>query len=355
MTINHKRIPQVRVLIAAPLESDLIDQLRSLDDRLEIRWEPDLLPPPPYPSDHRGAAGFQRNAEQEGRWRALISEAEILFGIPGGSPEGLAEAVRTGPRLRWVQATAAGAGQQVAAATLSSEDLDRVMITSADGVQAGPLSEFALFGLLAFARDLPRLLEDKEAHRWRHHPATELRGRTVVILGVGAVGTEIARLTHALGMRTIGVSRQGLSDSPYLYEVRSPNDLRQLLPRADAVVVTLPLTDQTHNLLGSHAIAAIKPGAVLVNVGRGGVVDEPALIHALASGRLSGAALDGFATEPLDPDSPLWGLPNVIISPHTAALAEAENARIVSVFADNLRRYLAGDPLRNRVDPSRLY
>jgi phosphoglycerate dehydrogenase-like enzyme len=355
MPINHKRVPRVQVVIASPLEADLIDQLRSLDDRLEIRWEPDLLPPPRYSSGYRGPASFQRNTEQEAGWRALISEAEVLFGIPGASPEGLADAVRTGPRLRWIQATAVGAGQQLAAASLSSEDLDRVTITSADGVQAGPLSEFALFGLLAFARDLPRLLEDKEARRWSHYPTTELRGRTVVIMGIGAVGTEIARLTHALGMRTIGVTRQGISDSPYLYEVRPPIDLPQLLPRADAVVMTLPLTDQTSNLLDSDAIAAIKPGAILVNVGRGGVVDEPALIDALANGHLSGAALDGFATEPLDPDSPLWELPNVIISPHTAALAEAENARIVSVFADNLRRYLAGDPLRNRVDPSLPY
>jgi phosphoglycerate dehydrogenase-like enzyme len=355
MAINHKRVPRVRVLIATPLERNLVDQLRRLDDRLEIGWEPELLPPPRSPSDHRGSAPFHRDADQEERWRTLVSEAEVLFGIPGASPEGLADAVRTGKRLRWVQATAAGAGQQVAAAKLTSEDLDRVMITSASGVHAGPLSEFALFGLLAFARNLPRLLEDKEAHRWRHYPVTELRGRTVVIVGVGAVGTEVARLTHALGMRTIGVTREGHSDSPYLYEIRPPNDLRQLLGRADAVVVTLPLTDETRNLLDSDAIAAIKPGAVLVNIGRGGVVDEPAMIDALASGHLSGAVLDVFTTEPLDPDSPLWDLPNVIISPHTAALAVAENARMVSLFADNLRRYLAGDTPRNRVDPSLLY
>lgn len=355
MPINHKRAQRVRVGIATPLEGDLVERLRRVDDRLEIRWEPDLLPPPRYPGDHRGIASFHRDTEQEYRWRTLISEAEILFGIPGASPEGLADAVRIGRSLRWVQATAAGAGQQVAAAGLSGADLERVVITSASGVHAGPLSEFVLFGLLAFARNLPRLLRDKQAHRWDHYPVTELRGHTVLIVGVGAVGTEVARLTHTMGMRTVGITRHGHSDSPYLYEVRPPADLHQLLRRSDAVVVTLPLTEETRNMFDADAIAAIKPGAVLVNVGRGGVVDERALIDALAGGHLGGAALDVFATEPLDPDSPLWDLPNVILSPHTAALALAQNARIVSLFSDNLRRYLSGEPLRNRVDPAHLY
>src|SRR6185437_15943868 len=142
-----------------------------------------------------------RTGEQEQRWQAMLAGAEVLFGLPGDSGTGLAEAVRAGPRLRWVQATAGGAGEQVDAAGLSDAELARVMITRAGGVHAGPLAEFAIFGLLAFTKGLPRLLADKQARRWDHYPVAELTGATVLVVGLGSVGTEVARLVKALGMR----------------------------------------------------------------------------------------------------------------------------------------------------------
>ena len=346
---------RVVVAIATPLESELVALVEAVDERLDVRYEPDLLPPPRYPGDHRGIESFHRTPDQEKRWQTMIADAEVLFGLPGDSAAGLAEAVRAGERLRWVQATAGGAGEQVQAAGLTAAELDRVMITRAGGVHAGPLAEFAILGLLAFTKDLPRLLADKQARRWDHYPVAELAGTTMLMLGLGSVGTEVARMAKALGMRVLAVTRTGHSDSPYVDEVRPARFLADLLPVAHGVVLTLPLTEQTRGMIDAAAIERMHSGAVLVNIGRGGVVDEPALVQALQQGRLAGAALDVFATEPLPPDSALWDLPNVLLSPHTAALSVHENERIVALFSENVRRYLAGEELLSRILPTLLY
>jgi glyoxylate/hydroxypyruvate reductase len=345
----------VRVTIGGPLEAELVESIRAVDPRVEVDYDPELWPRPRFPGDHRGVDGFERTPADERRWREMLAVAEVLFGIPGESPAGLADAVRANPGLRWVQATAAGAGEQVGAAGLTDEELGRVIVTSGAGIHAGPLAEFALFGMLAFAKDLPRLLADQRAHRWSHHPVAELSGRTLLIVGLGQIGAEVARLAAAFGMRVVGLNRTGAGDHPLVDELDRIDKLGDRLPEADAIVISLPLTPQTQGLLDAGAIARIKPGATLVNIGRGGVFDEPALIEALRGGRLAGAALDVFATEPLAVDSPLWDLPNVLVSPHTAGLSVHENERIVSLFAENLRRYLAGEDLLNRVDPRLLY
>jgi phosphoglycerate dehydrogenase-like enzyme len=345
----------VVVTIATPLEVELVDAIRTAAVGVEVLHEPDLLPARRYPGDHRGVAGFRRDAAAERRWQALLGRAEVLFGIPGDSPTCLAGVVRSNPRLRWVQATAAGAGEQVAAAGLTADELGRVVVTSASGVHVGPLAEFCMLGLLAFTKDLPRLRADQEARRWDHRPVAELRDRSLLILGLGAIGTEVARIARAFGMRTIAVNRRGGSESPHVDEVHGPDRLHDLLGRADAVVVTMPLTAETRGMLDARAIGRLRPGAILVNVGRGGVVDEAAMIEALRAGRLAGAALDVFAREPLPSDSPLWDLPNVLISPHTAALSLREDERIVELFGENLRRYLRGEGLLNRVDTTLFY
>ncbi|HET9125342.1 MAG TPA: D-2-hydroxyacid dehydrogenase [Solirubrobacteraceae bacterium] len=349
------RRDQVIVTIASPLEPELVQPLGEISSRLEIRFAPDLLPAPRYPCDHRGEEGFRRDPAGESRWREMLGAAEVLFGIPGEAPAELARVVAASDRLRWVQGTAAGTGEQVRAAALSVRELERVAFTSARGIHATMLAEFALMGLLAFTKDLARLQADQAQRRWEHRPLGELRGKTVLILGMGEIGVETARLTRALGMHPIAVNRRGRSDSPDVDEVHPPEGLHGMLERADALVVTLPLTDQTAGLLNAEALARLPPGAILVNVGRGGVIDERALIDALRQGRLRGAALDVFASEPLPAESPLWGLPNVLLSPHTAALSVHENERLVELFAENLRRYLDGRPLRNRVDTTHFY
>ena len=346
---------RVPVVIASPLEPELVDRLREVDKRLDVQFEPELLPSPRYPSDHHGEEGFERTLEQDERFAALVAGAEVLFGIPAESPERLAWAVRTAPALRFVQATSAGAGQQVRRAELTPAELERVTFSSASGVHAVPLAEWSIFGLLAFAKGLPRLRRDTAARAWAHYPTTELRGQTLLVVGVGAIGLEVARLASAFGMRVIGVKRNTGQELPHVDALHPPEQLRELVADADGIVVTLPLTNETRGLIDPETIERMRDGAVFVNVGRGRVVDEDALIDALRSGKLAGAALDVTAREPLPPESPLWTMENVILSPHTAALSWHENERIVELFAENLRRYLRGDELLSRVDTSVFY
>jgi phosphoglycerate dehydrogenase-like enzyme len=349
---------RVPVLIASPLEPELAERIAAADPRVELLFDPELLPAARWPGDHAGDGSFRRDRVAEARWQALLDRAVVAFGISGGdTPDGLVELLRKAPRLRWVHATSAGAGELVRRAGLDPETLARVRITTSSGVHATPLAEFALLGLLAFAKELPRLAADQRARAWptQRHPVRELRGQTLFVVGVGAIGEEVARLGGALGMRVVGFRRDPSQPSRWTDELHGPDRLRDLVDRADALVVTLPLTGETAGLVDAETIARMRPGCVFVNVGRGGVVDEEALIDALRDGRLAGAALDVFATEPLPPGSPLWTLPNVLVSPHGAALSARENERIVDLFVDNLRGFLDGARMANVVEPGVFY
>jgi phosphoglycerate dehydrogenase-like enzyme len=350
-------MPRTQVLIASPLEAELVARIRAADPRAETLWEPALLPPARYPADHRGDPAFRRDAEGEARWRAMLDRAEVLFGIPGDSADALAEVVTAAPAVRWVHATSAGAGELVRQANLSPEDLARVAVTTSSGVHAVPLAEYAILGLLAVAKELPRLIEDQRAKAWPevHRPFRELHGQTLFLVGLGAIGREVARLGKALGMRTVGFRRTPGPPPPSVDQVHGPKALADLAAGADAMVVSLPLTEETAGLVGRAVIDRLPPGCILVNVGRGRVVDEPALVDALADRRIAGAVLDVFASEPLPPDSPLWALPNVLVTPHAAALSARENERIVELFVANLRRYLDGEPLAKVVEPGVYY
>jgi phosphoglycerate dehydrogenase-like enzyme len=330
------------VVIATPIERELVERIRTFDERLDVRFEPELLPPARFPGDKIGVDGFERPPEQEARFRALLATAEVLFGFPREDPAELARTVREAPGLRFVQCMYAGAGQQIARAGLTHDELDRVLFASAAGVHATPLAEWAMLGLLAFRKGLPRLRADARKRRWDHYPTPELAGATVLVVGLGAIGREVARLAEAFGMRVLAVRRH-------------EGDLDALLPQADAVVVTLPSTTETRGMLSRERIARMRDGAIFVNVGRGDVVDEEALVEALASGRVAGAALDVFAEEPLPPSSPLWEMDNVIVSPHTAAQSLRENERIVELFGENVCRYLAGDELVTPIDATVFY
>jgi glyoxylate/hydroxypyruvate reductase len=350
-------VAPTQVLIASPLEAELAERIKAADPRAEVLFEPDLLPPARYPADHLGDPAFRRDPEAEARWQALLDRAEVLFGVPGDSADDLARVVTDLPKLRWVHATSAGAGEQVRKAGLPPEALERVAITTSSGVHAVPLAEFAIFGLLAVAKELPRFIEDQRARAWPEirRPLRELAGQTLFLVGLGDIGRETARLGKAFGMRTVGFRRTEGPPPEHVDEVHGPRRLAELAGRADAMVVSLPLTDQTAGLIDRATIEALPPSCIFVNVGRGGVVDEPALVDALRERRIAGAVLDVFATEPLPDSSPLWSLPNVLVTPHAAALSARENERIVDLFVDNLRRYLDGRPLHNVVEPGVYY
>lgn len=348
----------VPVLIASPLEAELAERVAQADPRVELLYEPDLLPSARFTGDIAGDPSFRRSGDEEQRFADLLGRAEVLYGMPGGSGEGLADALRRGPRVRWVQGRNAGAGEQVAkAAQIAPGEVRRVAVTTSSGVHAGPLAEFCLLGLLAFTKGLPRLELDRAERSWPDlpRPGGELRGRRLVVVGLGAIGREIARLARACGVNVVGVRRNPSGNDAGVDEVGPPERLPELAEGAHDMAVTLPLTEATRGMIDDDTLGALGPGGVFVNVGRGGVVDEAALIERLRDGTLAGAALDVFEREPLPVDSPLWTLPNVILSPHAAALVPAEPVRVLELFLDNLERYLDGEALRNRVDSEALY
>jgi phosphoglycerate dehydrogenase-like enzyme len=344
----------VEVVIVTPLRPELAERIAA-QEGVELSYLPDLLPTARWSNDGGGEGGV---AFDDPRWAEALARAEVAFGIPEGSGDGLVDLVRRAPRLEWVHARNAGAGEQLGQALqISAGDARRVTVTSSSGVHAGPLAEFAIFGLLAFAKHLPTLLADQRERHWPagQQPAGELRDRTLLIVGLGEIGSETARLAQAFGMHVLAVKRNASGSVPHVDELHPASELPALVARADGIVLTLPLTDATRGLLDAATLAAVKPGAVLVNVGRGAVIDEAALAERLQDGTFAGAALDVFAEEPLPEDSPLWGLANVIVSPHNVALVEAEEARVVDLFIDNLRRRRDGEPLRNELDPEVLY
>ncbi len=226
-------------------------------------------------------------------------------------------------------------------------------VTTASGSAAEPIAQTALAGLLMLARGFPHWQDAQRRRAWEPHPPAEiprdLRGQTLVVFGLGAIGSALARMARALGLHVIGVRRGAAKGDEPVDELHPPARLRELLPRADWLAIACPLSDETRNAIDADALARLPRGAHLLNVARGGIVDEAALLAALRDGRLAGAYLDVFATEPLPADSPIWSLPNVICTPHNSAASRGNEARQVEIFLDNLARYGRGEPLRNEV------
>jgi phosphoglycerate dehydrogenase-like enzyme len=345
----------IKVALATPLEPDLRHLITDVDPSVELLADDTLLPPQRFPGDHDGDPAYVRSAEQQAAFDELLAGADVFYGIPDVDPDLLARSVRANPGLRWVQTMAAGGGSQVKAAGLSGDDLDRVVFTTSAGVHGATLAEFAMFGVLAGAKDLPRLLGQQAERQWTGRWAMrQVHEMTVLVVGLGGIGKQTARLAKALGAYVLGTKR---SPEPveHVDEVHPTADLAALVGRADAIVFTLPGTAATDGLYGAELVAATKPGAIIVNVGRGTVIDEPALIKGLDSGHLGSAFLDVFAVEPLPAESPLWAMPQVVIAPHTAALSPHEDRRIAELFARNLRRFLDGEELINVVDTRHFY
>ncbi|HEV8469692.1 MAG TPA: D-2-hydroxyacid dehydrogenase [Candidatus Limnocylindria bacterium] len=336
-----------QVLIASYLEPEHVERIRDSAPEAEVLYEPSLLPAPRYAADHYNT--LQRSPNDERRWRELLARADVLFDFDHGHFEDLPTVA---PRVRWVQATSAGIGQLLRRTGLDRTD---IVFTTASGVHAVPLAEFAVFAMLYFTKQLPRLHQQQREHRWERFAGRELRGRTVAIIGLGNIGMEVARVSRALGLRVTGTRRGGAVTDAAVDVQRPRDELRELLADADYIVLAIPHTADTEGLIGAAELSAMRHGAVLVNVARGKVVDEPALIEALRSGQLGGAALDVFAQEPLPPESPLWDMPNVLVSPHSASTADSENAKLTDLFCENLRRYLASQPLLNVFDRARGY
>jgi phosphoglycerate dehydrogenase-like enzyme len=262
------------------------------------------------------------------------------------------------PRGIWAGATRLRLFQMMGAgvdALLPAPDLPAsVRIANARGIHGPHMSEFALGMMLALAKRVPRALEQSRAHQWKQYQVDTVAGRTLGILGLGAIGVAVAEKAVALGMRVIGTQRDP-KPTPPVAEIFGTDQTERVMRESDHLVVLLPLTPETRGSIGARELAWLRPSACLVNLARGGIVDENALTDALRAGRLAGAAIDVFAEEPLPETSPLWNAPNAILTPHVAGLGPGYMERLTEIFAENLDRLEQGRPLRNEVDRARGY
>lgn len=341
------------LVITSYLEEEYVKRIKEVDRDLRVLYREDLVPPPRWPGDHVGPADWDRTPEEDKEFKELLAEAEILYDFPRKHIRDLTE---VSPKLRWVQGSMAGAGEVAQKAGLLGND---VLITTASGVFSGPLAEFTVMAMLQHAKELDRLRREKKEKVWNQTSVGTLENKTLCIVGIGNIGQEVAVRARPFGMQIVGVKRTvGENDEAWEYadELFANEDLHEALSWADYVVATLPGTPETYHLIDERAIGTIKKGAYFVNIGRGSAVDEAALIRALEEERFSGAALDVFEEEPLPEESPLWGLENVILSPHsTDMVPELTNERQTDLFCENLRRFLDGEELVNMLDKQLLY
>jgi len=257
-------------------------------------------------------------------------------------------------RLQWVQSPAVGVGNLMFPDLLASP----VVITSARGIRARAIAEHVLGVTIALARRLPHAIRAQAAHRWaqdelegRCAGIRTLEGTRMGIVGLGAIGVEVAKIAAPFGMKISAIRRRAGRPIPEgVEDVWGPDRLLELLAKSDVVLLAVPHTPETKRLIGGREVDAMKRGAFLINVARGKLIDDEAVIAALKDGRLGGVALDVFTTEPLEPESPYWDLPNVIVTPHTSGAIDDYWTPLVALFAENLRRFESGRDLVNVVD-----
>ncbi len=337
----------IRVLIASYIEPKYVEQIRQVDPRLDVIYEPSLIARPRYVADHKGEA-FTRSAEEEQRWQTYLRQAEIIFDFDQTHLDDLPELAGS---ARWLQTTSSGVARFIAEHGYDKRMPDTVF-TNAAGIHAQPLAEFCFMIMTLFNKNFLSVLEDQKAKRWERYAGLDLSNRTLVILGLGKVGQEVARLAKQFRMNVIGVKRS--TNNADLNELNvdalhGPEDLDNVLPLAEFLVLIAPHTAETEKMMGERQFALMPEASVFINIGRGALVDEPALLKSLEKGHLLGAGLDVFETEPLPEHSPFWHMPNVIVSPHSAGTTNNENTLITDLFCQNLKRYLAGEPLINTV------
>jgi D-2-hydroxyacid dehydrogenase (NADP+) len=293
-------------------------------------------------------AELRGDAAAREQFDALLAEAEVIYGLML-SQNILARA----PKLKWVQTMSAGVDRFATTDIWQSP----VILTGVSGIHATPIGEFALEFMLMFAKQAPLCFQMQQKHKWQRFMPTVLRSKTVGIVGLGSIGREIARLSKAFGMRVIATRRsvRQATRARYVDKLLPSKQLQQLLAESDYVVLALPLTPETRGIIGEKELRTMKSTAYLINIARGGVVDEKALIRALDEKWIAGAGLDVVATEPLPADSRLWEFDNVILTPHVSGGMEDYAARATEIFCENLRRYLHGKKLINVIDKKKGY
>jgi phosphoglycerate dehydrogenase-like enzyme len=290
-----------------------------------------------FPEDHVFAI-----ADEKGL--AAAADAEVAFS--GNNARRVRQLLDATPKLRWYHTISAGV-ENMPLAQLAERG---IVLTNNSGSYDIQIAEHLMAFVFAASRQLHRYRDSQRATEWEERAHQELRGATIVVYGMGSIGGEIARLASAIGMRVIGVRRRAESPERGVDRVVAPDRLADVVGEADYLAIAAPLTSATRGAISREVISRMKPTAWIVNIARGAIVDEPAMIEALQAKRIAGAALDVFTTEPLPKESPLWTLENVMITPHNAGDSPRTDERSLALFAENLRRYKAGEPLMNRVD-----
>ena len=345
-----------------PAIAALVEQLGLVESPTPVRDRPGWKPPKKIlvwavepelmPLLESAAPGVELVAARdaaEGAKLAAGADAVIGFCTP--------EVLAAGTGIRWIQSYSAGVERCVAIPALRERD---VLLTNMQRVAAPVMAEHVLAMMLAFARGLDFYIPQRASAGWTRElppPAKmlTLEGKTVLVVGLGGIGTEVAKRSHALGMRVIATRASGRDGPPYVAYVGRPDELRKLAAEADFVVNTTPLTPETTNLFDAAFFSAMKPRGFFFNVGRGKSVVQDDLIAALRSGHLAGAGLDVTDPEPLPKASPLWQFPNVIITPHVSAASDVGDAARFAIVRENLRRYVAGDKMLSVVDVTKGY
>ncbi len=322
-----------------------VQRLRDLDPRVEVVTLPvdpesewvTVPPKDPHEEPPPWAVGVAQER------RRSLERAHVLFALH--TPKDL---MRLAPRLRWIQGVGAGV-EQFAKAGVTR---DRVVVTNASGVSSGSMAEFVIGRLLQVWKRFREADRHQEEHAYERIYGRTFAGSTLGIVGMGSIGRAVAERARALGAHVLGQRRSAPAggDPGPAHELFGPEGLHAMLARCDAVVVAAPETPETFHLIDADALAAMRRGSMLVNVARGSLVDEAALVAALTTGHVSAAALDVFEQEPLPPESPLWDLPNVYVSAHSSVSVDRYLDDVFDLFEDNAARYVRGEPLRNRVD-----
>jgi len=305
------------------------------------------LPPEPFlPWMAERLPGRElRGFEDEADFAARVEEIEVLLALrPPRGHWARAE------RLKLIQISGAGVDALLPAPDLPPE----VLVANGRGISGSTMAEYALAWMLHFARRVPRNQEQQTRREWRLYASSMLEGATCGILGMGAIGEAVAARARAFGMRVLATQRTA-KPSPHADELLGMDGTGRVLAESDHAVVILPLTGETRGLLDEAMLARLRPEAVLVNMARGGIVDETALARMLREGRLRGAVLDVFEEEPLPEASPLWDVPNLVVTPHVAGFRRDYLERVFEIFAENVLRLEAGRPLRNAIDRARGY
>ncbi|MDP9237849.1 MAG: D-2-hydroxyacid dehydrogenase [Chloroflexota bacterium] len=355
---------KLHILITFALEPELIERIRAVaPDRIEVdvlgQDQRRLLRGFKYPSER------EREAVAEGLHGAF-ERANVVFGfwgselhtaLRGTAADGQAsEKLKlsdVAPRLQWIQLTSAGADRLLNSGFIEGG----VTVTTVSGLHATPIGEYILTVMLMWVKGAPQTMRAQLKREWTRFAPRELHGKTVGIVGIGHIGAEAGRLAKAFGCKVIATKRSATAETsePYADAIYPASELHRVLSESDFVVVCVPLTPETRGMIGEPELRAMKADALIVNIARGPVIVEEALLRALRERWIAGAALDVFDQEPLPPEHPLWDMENVILTPHISGGTEIYNQRAVEIFADNLCRYLAGEPLQNVVDPARGY